>query len=130
MNIKQTIYDQFSGERDSPSLPPSGSSPRQSRNLIKTEDSGGRQAAGTASASRGQPSGKIWRKKMEGSDFRERVMPTRAFCSFNPEWDIFHQERAETETDIYSSWYFSTLPPSLFLSLQHWFDLLAGNEDL
>ena len=92
---------------------PSGSSPRQSRNLIKTEDSGGRQAAGTASASRGQPSGKIWRKKMEGSDFRERVMPTRAFCSFNPEWDIFHQERAETETDIYSSWYFSTLPLSL-----------------
>ena len=33
-------------------------------------------------------------------------MPTRAFCSFNPEWVIFHQERAEraeTETDIYST---------------------------
>ena len=33
-----------------------------------------------------------------------RVMPTRAFCSFNPEWDISHQETPETET-----WYFSPL---------------------
>ena len=37
-----------------------------------------------------------------------RVMPTRAFCSFNPEWDISHQETPETET-----WYFSPLSLSL-----------------
>ena len=66
---------------------------------------------------------------MKGSDFRERVMPTRAFCSFNPEWVIFHQERAETETDIYSCWYFSPLlsPKQFYL---YSLDLLAGSEDL
>ena len=65
----------------------------------------------SASGPTGQPAGKFWEKWKD--QISERVMPTRAFCYFNPEWDIFHQERAETETDIYSSWYFSTPPLSL-----------------
>ena len=65
-------------------------------------------------------------------------MPTRAFCSFNPEWDIFHQERAETETDIsiYNTLAWSTLYTSLSSQVNTvylWLysvDLPAGNEDL
>ena len=54
-----------------------------------------------------------------------RVMPTRAFCSFNPEWDISHQETPETET-----WYFSPLSLSPRQFYLYSIYLLAGSEDL
>ena len=103
MNIKQTIYDQLVQFTDSPSLPSTSSPPRQWRNLTKTVE--GKHCVSPEGGGEPASGENFEKKKLKGSDFRERVMPTRAFCSFNPEWVIFHQERAEraeTETDIFT----------------------------
>ena len=72
MNIKQTIYDQLVQFTDSPSLPSTSSSPRQSRNLTKTVQ----WRANTASAQRATASqqGKFLRKKNWKDQISEREL--------------------------------------------------------